>query len=64
MASQRDEEQPIGHTEPWFPRYSFLNQVAAEARLLREKYWAKGGAADKAAPVQRNPGWFQKRDVK
>lgn len=60
MGTVRDTEAKPGHTEPWFPQYSFLAQAAAEAREQRAKYWAKGGAADKAAPVQHNPGWYKK----
>jgi hypothetical protein len=58
MSALRDTDASPGHTEPWFPQYSFLARVAAEAREQRAKYWAHGGGADKAAPIQNNPGWY------
>lgn len=59
--SDRETEATPGHHEPGFPAYSFLARAAAEAREASRKYWGEGGAADIAAPVQRNPGWYQKR---
>jgi len=38
------DDQPL-------PAYSFLEKAAAEARLQRKRYWAKGGAADRRYPI-------------
>jgi hypothetical protein len=35
----------------WKPDYSFTDEAAAEARAASRRYWAKGGAADRAHPV-------------
>jgi hypothetical protein len=61
--SRREEETTPGHHEPWFPQYSFLTQVAGEARALRERYWQAGGENDRRYPVQSNPGWYKKKEA-
>jgi hypothetical protein len=43
----------VGHWEPWFPAYSFLNQAAAEAREESRRFWF-----DK--PSFPTPGWFKR----
>lgn len=61
MADKRDDAPTPGHYQSDWPAYSFLNAAAAEARERSRNHWYKGGAADLAAPMMPNPGWYGKK---